>query len=336
MHPFLNPKFAIRNSKFLALAFFLLVPVVAVWAKSPMMPEPVDKVVAAVEKKYIAAHPDDPYGYYVVGQAHGLACLRDSVTIPMRADSSENYVPWAAHDPLANSLLYYMRGKALSDDERIEHATQAILSQRKAAALGEKDALYHLALGDALANGAPLAARLGMPPGSATTRPATQPGMAWSAAPTTQPMTAARKAQLDRLIAQLADDSFTVREQAQRQLSRLWRDAVPLLAKHFDDPDAEIRVRIGKVLVDAWRDEAAAEYWRAFELAMDGGHTPSELSKRHGKDEIAALAARGYAAILKERGPDPDEKAHAERAQKYTDEHPIPKPNYIDETMMDW
>ena len=43
-----------------ALAFLLFVPVVAAGTTPALSPLPVDKVVAAVEKQYIAAYPDDP------------------------------------------------------------------------------------------------------------------------------------------------------------------------------------------------------------------------------------------------------------------------------------
>jgi hypothetical protein len=73
------------------------------------------------------------------------------------------------------------------------------------------------------------------------------PAAAGAAGETAQ---AARRAQIDRLVAQLGDQECTVREAASRELIALGAESKPALTAALDDPDLEIRAR-ARLALDA-------------------------------------------------------------------------------------
>ena len=103
---------------------------------------PVDTVTQQIER-YIADHPKDAHGHYLLGRVHSLAWAAEGNQVRLVAGKGEQGLPgFAPYD----SVRISRDAAKPADAAAIKHLEQSVASYRKAVELDPKNGLYHLGL----------------------------------------------------------------------------------------------------------------------------------------------------------------------------------------------
>lgn len=257
---------------------------------------PVERLLKNIAA-YVKEKPDAPQGYYLAGRVNALAYVLKSGKL--RAFERKNR-PLPYLDPYQGKPK---GGDAPSGDKLRTHVKDAIANYRKAIAIKADSGLYHLGLAYILKEGASEAVRIGPPPGApAGPKPTAQQVKKWEA-----------------LIADLDADSVRKRDAAQKALTAALPASAATLAAHADDASAERAARIGTILASAWREQAIAEYLKAFQLASPADSKVRTKPLRGLKSLVSYEAGLTYTSLVQQRGATEAEKKHLAAIQKHVE-----------------
>jgi hypothetical protein len=271
----------------------LVPPAAAMWR----MPSeaPVGRLITNAGK-YIAEHPADAEGYYILGRVHGLAFTmkarllnvwsadhqrerEQGQVVKQLPDVCTDDFQWSAEDWAKKNP-----GQALTRDELVRHLTEAVKNLGKAVELDPKPALPHLGLAYVLEQGAAMAGDCDIARGSGAA------------------LADAKKAEIEASIKQLGSEKDSERAKAVEALRGRLAEAVPVLVDHRKDENAKVREGVRELLSTHWRRVAIAEYFATYERSIGEDIKITEQPMR-GLETLASYEAMtGFVRLVKAEG----------------------------------
>jgi hypothetical protein len=117
---------------------------------------PADRLIKNISA-YLEENPDDAEAHFLLARVHYIAFVKRSTTIKANKEGSETQLPnivdprqqWVDRD-----------AEKIDDEKAVEHARAAIKSFKKALALDQDNALYHLGLAGIYEQSASLAGKI--------------------------------------------------------------------------------------------------------------------------------------------------------------------------------
>ncbi len=259
---------------------FLVVPAPGARAMFRLPDEvPVDRLVENVGR-FVAAHPEDARGHYVLARIHTLALVHKSTKIRAYLDAEDPQklpdvdVPYQETSP----------GKAPPRSELVSHLEHAMGETARAIALAPDDAAYHLARAYAAEAGAVFP----------DVRPPTPEAPAALSGEEVQ--------KIDALIDRLDAEAAATREEATKALTALGPRAWPRLDAAIGKASPEARARLASVIAWWWQDVAIGAYRRAYDLAIAEDLAMPSLPVLGLRELVAHEAGRAWVRLVQARG----------------------------------
>jgi hypothetical protein len=277
-----------------AVAVAALVPTAgAMWAQPTEAP--VGRLITNAGK-YVAEHPADAEGYYILGRVHGLAFTMKARILNVWSEDHKRWVKegeqakalpevctddfqWAAQEWAKKNP-----DQALTRDELVRHLNESVKNLAKAVEMDAKPALPHLGLAYVLEQGAAMAGDCDSLPGPAAA------------------ISDARKAEIEGLIKQLGSEKETEQRKAVDALRAILAEAAPLLLEHRKDENAKVRDAVRGLLSQHWRRVAITEYFAAYERSIKEDLAIAQQPMRGLRTLVSYEAMNGYVRLLKSEG----------------------------------
>jgi hypothetical protein len=179
----------------------------SMWAFPPTEPIPVERLIKNVTT-YIAAHPDDAQGFYILGRIHSRAFAENTETLvaSMTTRAGQPAELPTVTLPSATIMQPRMPGTPAPGEAARAHLAESIRNYRRATELAPQEALYFLGLGWMLEQAIPYGSLFG---NSSIGKPSGQrspqfPPENWRA----QALAAYRRAYVLRIDADLKQEYF--------------------------------------------------------------------------------------------------------------------------------
>lgn len=268
---------------------------------SAMFAMPIDAPVGRLLSnagKYVQEHPDDAQGHYVLGRINALAFILKSRVVDVWdekrtgrwGDEPKKDLPEVASDHFQFGATEWARAnpdQRLTRQELLKHLAEAVRGLVRAVDLDGTPAHYHLGLAHVLEEGAMFAGEVEVLPGL-------------------KEVPEKRRDEIGVMIDQLGAPSEKERQKATSALRECLAEAVSVLVERRDDVNPNIRAAVRALLSEHWRKRASAEYYAAYEGAIDQALSIKEKPMRGLQTLVGYEAANGFVRMVKPRGPRDD------------------------------
>ncbi|MBI5725481.1 MAG: hypothetical protein HZA50_16105 [Planctomycetes bacterium] len=279
------------------MVFYFVGSAMALFTNIGSSAAPVERLIKSVTA-YIKEHPNDAKGYYTLGRVHYLAFSMKSAKL----------VVWQAVDETGKKLLglgdQFPLGSSLTEEQLKAHLKSALENYHKAIAMDGKNGLYHLGLACAMEQGAAMADKVGLIPREPV---ATKPS-------TDEEQKAAAKFEV--IIKKLGDKDIKTRDAASEELRKQIVEAIPCLLRHLNDNDAEVKMRVAKLIDSYWLEQTIASYLEAYKLALEESLKNEDFPDAY--FSVGYEAGDSYIRLVKARGETEVEKKQIEEIQKFS------------------
>lgn len=247
---------------------------------------------------YVAEHPSDAQGYYVLARVNSLAYALKTKTLRAfeKSPGQKKKLPVVSETPVT-TFLQGPKQSAPPAERLTKHLSEAIANFDKAIDLSPDEALYYLGLGCVLDAGA-------KQPGSV------QP---WRESPK---LTEAQRQDLEAQAGKLADADSKVRESAQQVLIAQGDSALAVLAKYAVSKETEMQARAKRIVERIWKEKAMVAYLKAYRLAIDMDLMIPERPLEGLRGLVGYEAGTSYLHLLQERPATENEKAIADEVRR--------------------
>lgn len=276
---------------------------------------PVARLVTNL-KAYVAEHPDDPQGWYILGRVHGLAyVMRSRVVAEWTNRNNNSKLPNIADDSFQNWVDLWKRDhpdQAPTLTERVEHLQEAVRATAKAIELDPKPSHYHLSLASILEEGAVLAEKVDV-----------VPEMSGAEKPSKEAIE-----KVTGLVEDLANTDHSRRENTKENLRSMLPDIALLLHSHRKDDNEFVRVAVRELLVEYWRNVAIEYYYNAHIRAIKKDIKLTSRPMRGLRVLVSYEAGNAFVRLIKARksqGKDEEKRlAEVEKNVKELNDKPRP------------